>query len=335
MNEELKNISSQDLQKFGDEVKRLLEEEQHIPLKVSIMGQTGVGKSSLLNALFNTNLKTDPIRPCTKEIEQIIIKGSTGYELWFYDLPGIGESEKADARYLNDYRNKLIESDVVLWAIHADNRSVTFDLDALHKILEPIDSEQQGLLLSKITFVLTKADLLAPPPWILTKVGNTGVFVPHPDTKTLLEQKELYYQETFILPFKDLLTAQTYHDGDFNVNQPLLAYDKYNVYYQGYLSKEKLTQLKRQYPKHESVFDRLYDGYRVISCSSLFRYNLILLMRIIVDKLGTDAIVRFSNFYNDSNLNTMPFSQAKKYCNIMIFDKDTGRVIFDLVSTKI
>src|SRR5438094_7128332 len=109
-----------------DEVRKRLEEEKKIPLKVSIMGQTGVGKSSLLNALFNTQLKTDPIRPCTKEIERIVLKGQEGHELWFYDLPGIGESDKADSQYLTTYKRMLVDSDIVLWAIHADNRSVAF-----------------------------------------------------------------------------------------------------------------------------------------------------------------------------------------------------------------
>jgi uncharacterized protein len=318
-----------------DEVRKRLEEEKKIPLKVSIMGQTGVGKSSLLNALFNTQLKTDPIRPCTKEIERVVTRGRSNHELWFYDLPGIGEAGKADTQYLESYREKLIESDVVLWAIHADSRSVTFDLDALFKILKSVDKIEQGRLMSKIIFVLTKADLLTPPPWILNQIGNNGVFIPHPDTTGVLEQKEHYYQETFILPFGNLITTQTYHKGDFTIDAPPLSYDRSNAYYQGFLSKETVIQLKKQFPGHDDVFNRLYDGCRVISCSSLFRYNLLLLMRIIVDKLGVEAIARFRNFYTNQEMNVISLSRARGYCNMRIVDSHKGRMVFDLARMKL
>ncbi len=182
---------------------------------------------------------------------------------------------------------------------------------------------------------MTKADLLTPPPWMLNQIGNNGVFYPHPDITGVLEQKEHYYQETFILPFGNLITTQTYHKGDFTIGAPPLSYDRSNVYYQGFLSKETVIQLKKQFPDHDDVFDRLYDGCRVISCSSLFRYNLLLLMRIVVDKLGAEAITRFSNFYTNQEMNVISLSKARRYCNMLIVDSNKGRVIFDLTRMKI
>src|SRR5436305_14159090 len=98
-------------------VRSILNREKYVPLKVSIMGQTGVGKSSLINALFNANLDTDPVRPASREITLTRIQSQEGGELLFYDLPGLGESKRTDIQYIQQYKQMLLESDIVLWAI--------------------------------------------------------------------------------------------------------------------------------------------------------------------------------------------------------------------------
>lgn len=310
-----------DIQRLVDLVTQKIKEETEKPFVISIMGQTGVGKSSLINALFGTKLKTDPVRPCTKEIERIVVQGNDGYELWFYDLPGIGESNKADPEYLDQYREQLMVSDVVIWAFHADSRSVTFDLNSLQRILQPLDKTQRVQLMSKITFVLTKVDLLTPPPWILGKVADDGIFAPAKETKYLLAQKAAYYQEVFLQAWGGLITSKTYNDENFNITQYPLSYDENHVYYEGLLTEKMLVQLTTQFPKYRAVFDRLYDNYRVIPCSSLFRFNLTQLMLVIINKLGPTAINRFNNFYKNEMMNRVPFTTAKTYCNIVIFEQ--------------
>jgi uncharacterized protein len=313
-----------------DEVMRRRDIKRNASLEVAVMGPTGVGKSSLINALFNTQLKTDPVRPCTKEIERVVINGKSGHELAFYDLPGIGESDRADAQYLRMYKQMLEDSDIVLWAIHADNRSVAFDLDALHRLLESADKEYQVRLMSKLTFVLTKVDLITPSPWILAKLGSDGIFVPQKDTEDILAEKEQYFQETFIHPYRDYIVSETYHDGKFDLTIPSLSYDEYAVYYKGFLDKGNVDTLKRRFPKYAPVFERLYDNYRVISCSSLFRFNLDLLMNVIINKLGIDAIERFSDFNSSGTMNQLPLAKAKNYRNFVVFDQVKRKLMFDL-----
>jgi putative ribosome biogenesis GTPase RsgA len=46
-----------------EDLRRRIEAEQRKPLVVVVAGQTGVGKSSLINALFGTQLEVDDVRP--------------------------------------------------------------------------------------------------------------------------------------------------------------------------------------------------------------------------------------------------------------------------------
>lgn len=329
------NTFDHQAQHLSDRVRKMFESEKKAPLKVSIMGQTGVGKTSLINALFNADLKVDPVRSTTKEIDEPFIFRASGNELWFYDLPGIGESSKTENSYLEKYRKMLRQSDIVLWAIHADCRSFVYDHDALQKIFETIDHRLQAQLMSRITFLLTKVDLLMPAPWYLIKIGEQAIFLPHPATENLLEQKEFYLQETFILPYGDSLVSQTYHSGDFAIDDPHIRYDKNMVYYDGLLNKEGLEALKQRFHGNDAVFDRLYDNYRVIPCSSRYRFNLDLLMRVIINKLGSDAASRFSNFYKSTTLERMPLTRAKELRDLIVFDHDQQRILFDLANMEI
>lgn len=299
------------------------------PFIVSVMGQTGVGKSSLINALFQTTLKTDPIRPCTKDVQKVVVTGTSGSELWFYDLPGIGESEHEDGRYLDEYRSKLAESDVVLWAMHADNRSVAFDFNALSRLLGPTDEDARSQM-SKLTFVLTKADLLTPPPWLFAKIRDRGSFVPHPDLSSILDEKEHYFHDVFIGPFGHLITSQTYNDSHMALSLPSFQIDQHTVSYQGLLRKQHVTELAARFPRYAHIFQRLYDNYRVIPCSSLFRYNLDQLMVIIINKLGMEAIHRLETFVRPDVLRTVLLEQATTFGNIVIVDPTEKKVLFDL-----
>lgn len=311
------------------EVLSQVQKQASKPLTVSIMGQTGVGKSSLLNALFDTSLPTSDDKPCTKDITSVPIGGIFKDRLLFYDLPGIGETEEADERYLEQYRQMLLDSDVVIWAIHADNRSISFDLQALGKILEPFDEAKKGTLMSKISLVLTKADVIGSDPWTLVKLGNEGMFGPHKRTKDLLARKSVYYQDHFIKPYGHLITSETHNDSNFAINEPPFSSNQYMVRYRGFMDGEALSKLKLQYPQHTAIFDRLYHNYQVIYCSAYFKYNLGRLMLVVINKLGREAIDRFSGFVKQRSLNRLPFNQARQYYNMVIVDRD-GRKLFDL-----
>src|SRR5215467_8426142 len=88
------------LAQLAEMIRHVVDGDKQEPLKVSVMGQTGVGKSSLINALFGTDLPTDPVRPGTTQIMMHRVKGKKGQEVIFYDLPGLGESNQADQTWL-------------------------------------------------------------------------------------------------------------------------------------------------------------------------------------------------------------------------------------------
>ncbi len=104
-------------------------------LNVIFIGQTGYGKSSLLNALLGALIfETSDYEACTKVLQLadyfLHLKNSedkTAYILSFVDLPGIGESDKADNQYLQWYQSYIAEAAVVVYLLRADKRDHTQD----------------------------------------------------------------------------------------------------------------------------------------------------------------------------------------------------------------
>ena len=312
-------------------IQHAIDHDSSKPLSVAIMGQTGVGKSSLLNALFGAGLTVGDARPTTKVPEPIHVHGSSGHPITFWDMPGIGESVDADESYLSLYRTKLLESDVVIWAMHSDSRSTLTDSQALQHLLADTPPTERSKLFAKITFVLTKADILTPPPWIYFRDGEAGKFSPGPQTRRRLDEKCEYYQEVLIDPYGGLHATWTHSSHNFALDDPRFEYDDVSVEFQGHMSGEVFQEYRSRYPNFAPVFERLRDNQRVIPCSALFRYNLLRLMVVIVNKLGDSAIGRFQRLVSTRTfLEEVPIGAMRSYGNLVVWDKRRGEVTFDL-----
>ncbi|HCT4928568.1 TPA: 50S ribosome-binding GTPase [Morganella morganii] len=124
---------------------------------IGLMGKTGVGKSSLINALFQSTLSpVNDVSGCTRQAQRFSMK-MNNHTLTFIDLPGVGESLERDKEYHQLYRNLLPELDLIIWVLKADDRAWSSD-EQCYRFL----TEQCGYQPKRFLFVLNQADKIEP-----------------------------------------------------------------------------------------------------------------------------------------------------------------------------
>lgn len=127
---------------------------------IGIMGKTGVGKSSLCNALFAGEISpVSHVTACTREPLRFSLKMGKRF-MTLVDLPGVGESERRDTEYAALYREQLPRLDMVLWLIKADDRALATDEHFYRQVIG--DAYRH-----KVLFVISQADKVEP-----TSSGN-------------------------------------------------------------------------------------------------------------------------------------------------------------------
>ena len=155
------NITKEDEQRLIETIRRELNKK---PPTIGLIGVSGVGKSSTINAMFKTNLAVSHVVACTKEFEskdlEMTMKQGAGkgqrIQLRVIDAPGLGEDIKFDPNYLKMYRDNLPECDVILWVITARNRAIALDQLYLKELSEFTD---------RMVFGINQIDLIEPRDW--------------------------------------------------------------------------------------------------------------------------------------------------------------------------
>ncbi|WP_194792889.1 GTPase family protein [Caenimonas koreensis] len=150
--------------KVPEEMIKNLEEKiaelgEFIPT-VGIFGKTGVGKSSLCNALFGKDTaRVADIDACTRHPQEVFIQMSQdGSGITVIDLPGVGENKLRDAEYKALYQQVIPKLDLIIWVIKADDRTFTVDESFYDEVIKP----QLELAKTPFLVVVNQVDRLNP-----------------------------------------------------------------------------------------------------------------------------------------------------------------------------
>jgi small GTP-binding protein len=129
----------------------------HYEPTIGFFGKTGVGKSSLCNALFGQDIcKINDVKACTRDPKKILANIS-GKGITLMDVPGVGESIERDEEYAELYANLLPELDLCLWVLKADDRALASEEKFYRDIVTPHLQEGKPFL-----FALNQVDKIEP-----------------------------------------------------------------------------------------------------------------------------------------------------------------------------
>lgn len=164
---------------------------------IGVMGKTGVGKSSLCNALFGNNVcEVSNVEACTRT-QQSVTLNTGGHGIRLVDVPGVGESRERDDEYRELYRTLIPETDALFWVIKGDDRAFSTDENFYKHIVKPYIDKGKPFFV-----VLNQVDKIEP-----FREWDEEQRCPSIHQGHNIEQKRRYVANAFGLPQSQVLAV--------------------------------------------------------------------------------------------------------------------------------
>ncbi|WP_337236681.1 GTPase family protein [Proteus faecis] len=239
----LTKVLPQSLSHLHSQIERKLSALINYSPTIGLMGKTGVGKSSLCNALFQANISpVSDIHSGTHEAKYFEMQLSTR-TLTFVDLPGIGESIVSDEVYQVQYKQLLPRLDLIIWVLRADERAWLSD-EITYRFL----TEQCGYDKTQFLFVLNQADKIEP-----------------------CREWDIEYCKPSAMQYQNLQQKVTIVQRTFSPLHPVIAISAKESYQLNLFAEALISAL----PSHasSSVVSQLQREYRTESVEYIARQN--------------------------------------------------------------
>ncbi|HBS6310510.1 TPA: 50S ribosome-binding GTPase [Klebsiella pneumoniae] len=216
----MKYIDTSDLrskEKIRQAIAKKIKEVKGYTPRVGIFGSTGVGKSSLCNALFGRDVApVSNVAACTRDIQEIHLLSEDGSEggLIIVDFPGVGETLERDKEYYDLYKENVEKLDLVVWVIKSDERAYAISQKVYNDILLP------NIERCPVVFFINQIDKIEPmfddkfePLW--DKESNT----PQKEQKASIDKKIIEVSVAFDVPASRIIPTSV--NRKFNISEAM------------------------------------------------------------------------------------------------------------------
>ena len=183
----LNKIMDVSSREFSQVVEAIRDEIQR-PFTVALIGETGTGKTSLLNSLFDLDYQISDNRPCTED-PNIFDKRIGDGMLRFIDLPGYGEFSDVDSSRMKMWNEHLQSADIIVMTTYSISRSIDKDLSWIREIYS------EGFPKNMIIAATHSDRLMVRDGWMISLSGETVITQPSMNIKELIKRKKNFFQE--------------------------------------------------------------------------------------------------------------------------------------------